>query len=77
MMMMMLPALTLLFRSAIVEPALGCLSFAPQLTDRAVCQPPDIALPIARQSRQVLSQAGAHFIAITVRKVRVGPHELP
>jgi hypothetical protein len=35
--------------------ALGCTSFAPKLTDGSICEPPQIALAILGQSREILT----------------------
>jgi hypothetical protein len=50
---------------------------APQLTDRAIGEPPYVPLTILSQPGQALGQARAHFLQITVRKFWIGPDKLP
>src|SRR5262245_36764385 len=57
--------------------ALSRAALAPQLTDRAVGEPPQIPLAILSQSREAPGQPGAQFIAIVVRKLGIGSDELP
>src|SRR5262245_43704536 len=57
--------------------ALSRAALAPQLTDRPVCEPPQIPLAVLSQSREAPGQPGAQLIAIVVRKLGIGSDELP
>src|SRR5262245_50875677 len=64
-------------RARVMGYALSRAALAPQLTDRAVCEPPQIPLAVLSQSREAPGQPGAQFIAIVVRKLGISSDKLP
>ena len=52
-------------------------SFAPQLTNGGVSEPPHIPFAVLSQTRQPVSEPRAHLLRIIVREFRVGFDEWP
>ena len=60
-----------------MDPALSGVSFAPQLPDGGVSQPPHIPFTVLSETPQPISEPSAHLLRIIVGELGVGFDERP